>query len=398
MAFDYDLVTTTGVVVPDTQDLRAQVIAEYLAAFGADLSTDSSTPQGVLINMEALARTAVVINNAALANQINPNLAGGIFLDAILKLTGSSRTSASHTLVTCVLTGVNGTIIPLASQAKDTNGVLYQSVGIAAATILLNTATVVFEAVDTGAITCGANTLTSIVSDILGWETINNPAVQDSVGSAEQSDAEARLFRRRTLALQGLSIAEAIVSGLYATTGVTSVFFQENVAATPQVINGVSMVAHSLYACVLGGSDIAVANILQLKKSGGCAYNNGASGTPISVPLIVQVSGQVIDVLFDRPDDIPFIVLITISATTAVNNPSLTTKDAIAAYINGLQVGTGVSPFELAGAVVEVAPGIFVHDLQVSKASPVSFVRTEITLAVFEKASATAGSVTVTLV
>ena len=79
----------------------------------------------MLIAAETLARTEVVNNNAALANQINPNNAGGVFLDAILALTGMQRSSATQTLVTNVtLTGVAGTVISagtLAATAAGTN-------------------------------------------------------------------------------------------------------------------------------------------------------------------------------------------------------------------------------------------------------------------------------------
>ncbi|MHC5543543.1 baseplate J/gp47 family protein, partial [Singulisphaera rosea] len=98
----YQYLDATGVIVPDTSSLLADVQSEYQAVFGADLIVTPDTPQGVLITAETLARTEVVNNNAALANQINPNIAGGVFLDAILALTGMQRTPASPTVVTNV--------------------------------------------------------------------------------------------------------------------------------------------------------------------------------------------------------------------------------------------------------------------------------------------------------
>src|ERR1700722_6581036 len=109
----YEYLNPTGVVVPDTSGLLTDVQSEYQAVFGTDLIVTPDTPQGVLITAETLARTEVVNNNAALANQINPNIAGGVFLDAILALTGMQRTVATPTVVPNVsLTGVAGTVIP----------------------------------------------------------------------------------------------------------------------------------------------------------------------------------------------------------------------------------------------------------------------------------------------
>ncbi|OWK47548.1 hypothetical protein [Fimbriiglobus ruber] len=53
----------------------------------------------------------------------------------------------------------------------------------------------------------------------------------------------------------------------------TSLTFQENVSASTQTINGISMVGHSIYACIEGGTDTAVAAALLENKSSGCAWN-----------------------------------------------------------------------------------------------------------------------------
>ena len=99
---------------------------EYKAIFGADLIVTADTPQGMLITAEALSRTQEVSNNAALANQINPNISGGVFLDAIMALTGMQRTSATKTIVSAVtVTGVASTAIPAGSQAKTAAGDIF---------------------------------------------------------------------------------------------------------------------------------------------------------------------------------------------------------------------------------------------------------------------------------
>ena len=88
---DYAFVDETGVIIPDTGTVKATVEGEFKAALGQDLITADNTPQGALIVAETTARAAVLQNNAVVANQINPNLAGGVFLDAIWALVPSSR-------------------------------------------------------------------------------------------------------------------------------------------------------------------------------------------------------------------------------------------------------------------------------------------------------------------
>jgi len=109
----YEYIELAGVIVPDTLETRTQVESEFKNAFGSDLVVTPDTPQGVLITDETLARDAVIRNNAAIANQINPNLAGGVFLDALWALTGGTRTSADKSYIAGVdLGGVPSTSIP----------------------------------------------------------------------------------------------------------------------------------------------------------------------------------------------------------------------------------------------------------------------------------------------
>jgi len=74
----YDFVSDTGVIIPDTEVLKEEVQQEYLDVFGEDLNLSDETPEGILISAETSSRTGVATNNAVLANQINPNLAGGL--------------------------------------------------------------------------------------------------------------------------------------------------------------------------------------------------------------------------------------------------------------------------------------------------------------------------------
>lgn len=405
MADVYNYVVPTGTITTDTGEIQTEVQDEYKATFGADLIVTPDTPQGALIVAETLARVAVADNNASLANQINPNLAGGVYLDAILALTGVERNPAVASTVLCTITGVVGTFIPAGSQISDgtPNAMLFETVidvTIPSGNTLTN---VQFQSVVVGAIPAAANTLTSIVSDILGWETVNNPAAA-VLGQSTQSDVSARQFRRQTLFSQGSSLAGAIIAAVEQVQGVKSMKFRENVADTTQVIDGVTMVAHSIYANVDGGTNEAVANALVSKKSGGCAYNNG-SGINESVTVTEPISGQVMTVLFDRPNEIPILTRVYVSASTSVQDPQTSVIKAILDYANGLldaepglTVGTSVSSFEFAGAVNREVPGLFVHNCESKKASGGSYSSAEIAIDIWEKATIVETSIQVIIV
>lgn len=403
MANYYQFITDTGTIVPDTSTLLTDVQNEYKLAFGQNLNVSASTPQGLLITIETLARAGVIANNAQLANQINPNIAGGVFLDAILALMGSKRTPASYTLVTADLTGVPGTIIPSGSLAQ--NAATQELFALISQVTLDGTGNAVgnFQAVNSGEISADVNTLTIVYSAVLGWETINNPAAAATIGTDTQTDEQAKNFRIVTLAARSTSLAESMITNLFLTAAVNSLTFRENVSNVTQVIDGVTMVSHSLYACVDGGLDLDVANSMAAKKSGGCAYNNGA-GIPVTVQVAVPFSGQVMNILFDRPTLIPILARATVKANTAIQDPVNTVKDAIMAYVNGqlagepgLTVGMPVSPFELAGAVNIAAPTIFVQNMEISLFSPVSYTNNTLSIQIFEKAFITRSSISVIL-
>lgn len=374
----YNYIDNTGVIMTDTAIIQAEVEQEYLDTFGSDLNLDPSTPQGMLITIETLSRTAVADNNAALANQINPNLAGGVFLDALLQLTGAQRTSSSSSTVNCTLTGVSGTFIPLGAQISTSDGLtVFQLVSNTTIPPSGTIENVQFQSVVKGQIIALANTLTVIVSDILGWETVNNP--NDAViGSLTQDDVQARLQRQNTLGAQGNSIATNVISNLYLIDGVSpsGVTFQENVSSTNQTINEILMVPHSLYTCVGGSAtDIDVANSIQNSKAAGCSYNNGL-GIPISQVVTVPLSNQEITVLFDRPSIVTVEIIVTVHANTTVQDVTTAVQNAILFYAGGnmegqpgFAVGQNVSPFQIASAIISQVTGLFIQEIQVGVVS-----------------------------
>ena len=372
MADVYDYITTTGVIVPDTADIQTEVQNEFVAAFGSDLNLAPNTPQGILITTETLARAAVADNNATLANQINPNEAGGIFLDALLALTGSQRTPATHSLVLCTLSGVEGTSIPAGAQISDSSGNLFQLITTTVLPMGGTINNVPFQSVLTGPIPGLAGDLVVIVSNILGWETVTNPA-DATLGAETQTDAFARLFRQNTLGAQGMGLAESIISALLL-TGAASLTFQENVSDITQVINEISMISRSLYTCVDPGSATLteIAQTLTDKKNGGCGYNLGL-GINQSINITNQYSGQVIPVLFDTPSLVTINIIVTVHAFTSVQNIQQAVQNAILSYASGaipnepgFVVGASVSPFQLAGAINILVPGLFVQEIQIA--------------------------------
>lgn len=398
---DYQYLNDTGVIVPDTGVVQSTVEGEFKGAFGQDLNVSPSTPQGVLITAETIARSEVLRNNAALANQINPNLAGGVFLDAIWALTGGGRRAATYSVVSGVhLIGLPGTVIPAGSQASLIDGTLFASVSA----VTLDgggNGYVDFQAVAPGPIAVSIGALSQIVTAVLGWDTVTNPNATTAAqtGTLVESDLASRQRRKNTLSLQNVALPEAITSALYDTPNVRSLTFRENVTDATTTIDGVSMVAHSVYACVDGGTDADVAAALLANKSLGANWN-GTTTVNVTEPA----SGQVYPVKFSRPAAVAVQARFTVRNLSALIDVPNAVRQAVLDYAAGLlegepgfTVGSSVSAFELAGAVNRQNPGIYVQLCEISLLSPVSWGTGEIAISISQIATILSGNIAVTV-
>ncbi|QQE92003.1 baseplate J/gp47 family protein [Providencia rettgeri] len=362
---DYQYITSQGVIVPDTSTLRDDVESEYRSVFGQDLDVNPETPQGALITLEVENRDAVVRNNAELANQINPDLAGGIFLDAIWALMGGQRFDATHSFLSQVkFTGIAETIIPQGSQAATLNGDLFETTK----TLIIGkdgSVTGDMRAIETGAVECGVGQLNKVASSVLGWETVHNPS-NAVLGRDAESDLQSRRRRKQTLAKNTVSVGEAITSALYELEGVRSLAYRENYTDQPMMFDGITLVPHSIYVCVEGGDKEAIARSLLRTKTLGAAFNGSEE-----VDVLENISGQIYPVKFDRAKEIVLFCRVTVKKATV--DAQTIIPAAVESWANGdidgeggLVVGRDVSPFEISAGINAVEPRLFITRVELS--------------------------------
>ena len=396
----YNYYDTTGLIVPDTSTLLTQVQDEFKIAFGTDTIVTSDTPQGVLITGETSARVAVVNNNANIANQINPNYAGGLFLDALCSLMGIYRAAATFTTIPAVtVSGIPFTQLVAGIVAKSVNGDLFASDNA----VQLNSsgvATVGFTALQSGTIQCAAGELNQVVTGVLGWEGVTNTQGADFIGSPRQSDDSLRAARLRRLALYGKSSAEAQISGLWSIQGVIGVQFRENDASVNQTIDTIPMVPHSIWACVDGGSDTAIATSLLNNKTDGAAWNGA-----VIVPVVEPYSGQTYTVKFDRPVLVPLICSVTVRQGTYTGDLQLAVRKAINDYVlgnlagfAGFVVGADASPFELSSAITTECQGAIVTNVMLALLSGGTLAPATVPMLINQKATLQPEQISVTVI
>ena len=281
-------ITDTGIVSPDSSEIKEVIQSIFTNAFGTDLSLDDATPQGVLI--DGLTQLKQASNSVLLylANQFNPETASGIFQDALANLYFIQRKEATHSLVVCRCIGVNGTIlngIPdennptrVPARAQSTNGDIFECVngGIIGDPDSGGTyqtpgyIDLVFRAVETGPIPCGANIVNSIYQAVVGWDSVNNSA-SGTIGEEQESRQAFEKRRVESLALQATGSLSAVQSAIANIEGVEDYKVWENVTNNSITVKGVTLSPHSIWICVnAGASSDEIAEAIYKNKSAGC--------------------------------------------------------------------------------------------------------------------------------
>lgn len=400
----YDFLVSTGLIVPETGDLRSEVEAEFREALGQDLIMVPTTPQGRLIEAETAARSGTMTTCADVANQINPNEATGNFLLSICALSGIDPKAAKPSVLpSVVLTGVIGSYVPAGSRAQVNAQLVFQSVN--PVTLVddgtgKGKATVDFVCTVNGPTVVTPDTLTTIVDLVPGWQTVNNPN-SAIPGQNALNDSQLRAYRNQMLCSYGSNSVGATVSNIVSLPGVNSMTIRENDDSVEKVIDGITMPPNSIWICVDGGSDGDIARAYLASKSGGSKMTEANRGASVVSEIKDYYSGQKYRAVFTRPDKIQTTCRITVTTTSSLRDLSAAVREAIQKYISGdiagepgLVIGAGLSPFEISGAVMKEVPGVFVRNCLVAVLGQPEKPET-VPIALWEKAMLPPSSITV---
>lgn len=368
----YQYITTTGIIVPDTSDIIEGVQSEWRSAFSDAISVNAATPQGLIISMEALGRKSVLEACSLVANQLNPNTATGIFLDVHGALFACSRFGDTHSNARCLVTGVPGTVIPAGSVIRNDNDDLFTS--SEDATIEENGQVYVyFYANDPGAIS--ATNLDYISTPVVGWETVST--VNAVTGAVTESDAE---YRKRIADSRytGLAMIPSIRAKLNAVDGIQGYALYENFTGGTKTIqnedgtnSNVTLPAHSICLIVKDASNSeAIAKALYTSKPCGCDYTS-LSGHSVSVVVIDRGGTREVPytITFNTAASVTLDVEISVKTNKyAGDDLYAKIKAAIKTWqengvpeVEGISIGTAVSPFEISNGVSAQLPEIIVN-------------------------------------
>ena len=312
----------TGFYVDEVGDVRADVAAAWTAAFAREgeppLNTEPETPAGQLIDSQTAAVAEKDSELLYLCNMFDPKRSTGVFQDCLGQIYFLTRKGAVPSQATVTVTGLPGTVIPVAAQIRsvtdDTLWSCTEQVTIPAE----GTTTAVFACMTTGAISAAAGTLTRIVTVVAGWDTAVNLSAA-AVGNPAETRGAFESRRYASVALNSRSTAAAIYARILQIDDVVSCYVTQNRTNAVQVIDGYTLKPHSVYVAVTGGDDDDIAQALYDTVSAGCD-NNGNTEVEITDPY----TGAVETVAFNRPAEMDVYLKVTLVADTALTSQQVT--------------------------------------------------------------------------
>lgn len=211
-------------------EYRAQLEAGYKAIFGDNIDLTNDSPDGQVIGIAAEEYSDLDQALEYVYNAFDPQASGDVSLSKLVLLNGINRKEATNSTSDVDLTGIAGVIVPEGSIIK-TSDTDEQFTLDADVTLTGGSGSGTVTAVNTGAISAIADTLTVIATPISGWSTVTNPT-DATEGQDEETDEELRLRRSLSTASSARSVVDAIFGALSELDNVTGVAVLENTSAT----------------------------------------------------------------------------------------------------------------------------------------------------------------------
>lgn len=310
----------TGFVLPSESAILAGVQQDINAAFGGVLDQSLTTPQGQLAQSE----TAIIgdANNQFLyiSNNVDPAFSSGRFQDGIGNIYFLTRLPALPTTLQIACVGLVNVVIPVGAQIQDSSGNVYACT--TAGTIPAGgTITLPFACLATGPIAVPAGNAVSIFQAISGWDTVT--CLSGVIGRTVEGRAAFELRRQQSVALNAVSVNDAILAVVLNVPGVVDAYVIDNPEPTVTTVGGVALNANSVYVAVAGSfTPLAIAQAIWSKKPPGCAYTGNTTET-VSDPNPQYSTPPMYSVSFETAVNTPIFFSVTIKDSTSVPSNAL---------------------------------------------------------------------------
>ena len=350
MAYFAPYIDASGMHIPSYYDIVDDLVNEAKKIFGDDVYLENDSMDYEYISVIALKMYDTLSSVMYAYNSRSPVTAIGSGLDAVVKINGLKRKTASYSTCIVTVTGTPQTVIK-AGEVQDIAGnkwSLPENITIPESGEIDVTAV----CTTIGAIGALIGDINKIATPQLGWISVNN-SVKAIEGQPVETDAELRARQAVSTALPSQTLLEGTIAGIISVEGVTRQRVYENDTNDNTVTenNPYGLPAHSITAVVEGGTDKDVAEQIYLRKSIGC-YTNGT--TKVEVINKYDITTPI---RFYRPTYIPIYVTVNIKKYTGYtdNIPNII-KNNIIDYLNSLNIGDDLSVSLLWNAALTANP------------------------------------------
>lgn len=335
--------TDNGLKISDTSTILQQVQDVFLTAF-PNLNVEPSTPQGQIITAITEMFVQAQSDITEFAN-IFVNGGTGVWLDAYCKTYyGITRKQASNGSVTAIISGTNGTIIPVGFTAKSGD---YEFETISEYIIEAGGSCYAeLFAKDNGNFSVNADTLTTIITPVPGVERITNPYESVS-GRDTETDNELRLRANNSLTYRATSIFDGMLAQILQLSGVQKVAGYENNTKNAVEYKGITCQPNSIAVVCKGGDLQAIGKVILENKTVGANVMGD-----IDINVYEEISKQTSTMRIYRPTQ----VALKAELQVAINN--LTTQDyadqlknQIMSIIDAYDINDEIIPFQIASSL-----------------------------------------------
>lgn len=353
--------TTYGLTSAGFREKRQDEILTSLqeslwADLGAHLNLDPDSLLGQILGVESIQLADVWALGLTMYNALDVDAAEGTLLENLCSLVGVERQGATKLQLEVTCAGTNGTVIPAGSIVRVENGARFLTTEDA--TISGGSVDVVVEAEDAGELTVGANTVTQIVTAILGWNTVTNASAATG-GSDVETDLELRIRRRLSLQVGGAGTEGAIRAAVLGNEDVQACAVVSNRSMV--TVGGRPPKSFEVVVWPTGLSTLTRDDIAER------IYRTMPAGIESHGTLVYTITdarGYSQTVKFSYATQVAVAVAVTVTTTTGwPSNGVDLVEAAVEAVFDGLSIGDDAPYPEIYSAVYNACAGIYDVDL-----------------------------------
>ena len=360
-------IDSQGIHTEELPEIIENITNDYKSIYGNDINTDSDTPDGQRINIEAQAKKDMLDFATQVYNSFDVDTVTGVAQDRLYKLNNIYRQNSGYSFCNVDIT-VSGPVNldGLDANATDPDGVGFTVSDINSNNwILLNsvsltgagTYTLEFRAQNEGEILASPNTINTLVTVIPAVTGVNNASAQYITGNNAESDANFRIRRNKSTAISGKGFYDSLLGDLLSIPLVSQAMVYENDTGSTDA-DGIP--PYSIWVIVEGGTDLNIGKVIYANKSFGCDMKGS---TTVNVE---RADGTNFVAKFDRPQTEPLYIQMTIASKLNDYTPdTLFIKRQLVERMRfNMNKSTDVS--QVTSQVINIDSNVYISSIQIS--------------------------------